>query len=160
MGRVIIMAFACCMLTRPAVCGETSKDLEFPSMDWNTWRQLDNRSKVYWLIGYREGTMAGVIHTTVRSSAPDPQKEINSVDIARDVYPTELDPNQSTREANTIAALNKFYSDYKNINIPVSFALVTITCEIHGTKKETIEKILEGFRKANAPTVGEAKDKK
>ena len=50
---------------------------------------------------------------------------------------------------NLIEALDEFYSDYRNINISVIQALVIISAELRGAKKEKIEELKEETRKMN-----------
>ena len=44
-------------------------------------------------------------------------------------------------------ALDQFYSDDRNVNIPVVFALTIIDMELRGEKKETIEKNIRELSK-------------
>jgi len=47
---------------------------------------------------------------------------------------------------NIVEALNQFYSDYKNINVYLGFALQIVTFEIQGADRSTVEKALMGYR--------------
>lgn len=51
---------------------------------------------------------------------------------------------------NLVNALDKFYSDNRNVNISIVEALVIISCELRGVKQEGIEKLRElGLKHAN-----------
>ncbi len=50
---------------------------------------------------------------------------------------------------NLVEALDDFYSDYRNINVTVTQALVIISAELRGAKKENIEALKEETRKMN-----------
>lgn len=44
-------------------------------------------------------------------------------------------------------ALNQFYSDYKNYNVEIGEALITINAEMKGLSQETIEELKRELRK-------------
>ena len=50
---------------------------------------------------------------------------------------------------NLVYALDKFYSDYKNINITVVEALIIISMELRGASQKEIEELKEYSRKRN-----------
>lgn len=166
MGRVILTAFACCMLmafaccrlTRPAVDGEASQSKPaMKELNGVMWQRMDNKEKVSWLLGTRDGVGSAKARTVSGSSRPQSFGKSNA--LARKRSRMKLKP-PSALFVNTIAAVDKFYSDYKNINIPVCFAMRIIFMGIHGESEESIEKLLEKYRKAYAPKAGEAKDRK
>jgi hypothetical protein len=55
-----------------------------------------------------------------------------------------------TSVENIVSAVDQFYSDYRNVKIPVSMALMVVRLELTGEDKAVIDKFLRGLRSASS----------
>lgn len=116
------------------------------------WLQLDATQKVFYIAGLTDGVMVGLGTITMSCYAEDDSwKEDTPNCIAE--YGAAFAPGYNrlgyTRRepANIVAGIDALYSDYKNINIPVSSAITQVLRGMNG--ESNLEETLERLRKVN-----------
>jgi len=117
----------------------TGSLFSFDGTKWNAMSKVSSDAvlvktvKLYYIEGISHGRDAQLIQS---STAVIPQNR----ELIFDMIP-HLAGEQ------VVDALDRFYADYKNVNVPVVLALPIIAREVAGVSKADIEKMTETARK-------------
>jgi len=115
------------------------------------WSTLDTTQKAFYIVGMTDGVMLGLSALTMNcytenyKSKPDTSECISG--YTADFAPGFNKLGFTRREpANLIIGINTIYSDYRNVNIPVSNVLVHVLRGMNGDAD--LDEVLESLRKS------------
>jgi hypothetical protein len=125
----------------------------------NWWTQIPPIQKMSYTIGFMDGQIYAQLMFTAAllHGAGDPKTgkfDANRMDVAKEIERyTKVDFNRDFVNLTTgqlVAGLDKIYSDYRNMRIEVSDAVLVVLRSIEGMPDDEIEKLLQNKRKAAA----------
>ena len=134
------------------VAAITSTSTIAAGRDGAWWLQLSATEKVFYVVGLTDGVTVGLSTITLNCYAEDDSWKEDSAKCISE-YSTAFHHGfdrigYSRRDpANIVAGIDALYSDYKNINIPVSNAMPQVLRGMNG--ESNIEDTLEKLRKFN-----------
>ena len=134
------------------VAAITSTSTIAAGRDGAWWLQLSATEKVFYVVGLTDGVTVGLSTITLNCYAEDDSwKEDTAKCISE--YGTAFSHGfnrigyNRQDPANIVAGIDALYSDYKNINIPVSNAMTQVLRGMNG--ESNLEETLEKLRKFN-----------
>jgi len=104
----------------------TNAGMTFFATKGKLWTDLQNFEKFIYVLGLMDGAMLGGM-------------KVQGVPIS-----TKLDAEQYVK------AIDEFYLDYKNANIPAPFVLKVISFELAGASEEEVNEIILKLRRQNS----------
>lgn len=116
------------------------------------WLQLNATEKIFYVTGLTDGVMVGGSLITMNCYAEDSSWKEDTAKCISEHGTAFVDGfnrigYNRRSPANIVAGIDILYSDYKNINIPVSNAMTQVIRGMNG--ESNLEETLERLRKLN-----------
>lgn len=116
------------------------------------WLQLNATEKIFYVTGLTDGVMVGGSLITMNCYAEDSSWKEDTAKCISEHSTAFADGfnrigYNRRSPANIVAGIDILYSDYKNINIPVSNAMTQVIRGMNG--ESNLEETLERLRKLN-----------
>ena len=102
------------------------------------WKTFGEKDKGAYLLGYQDG----VINTAIYY-VPDEKEKIEVIDSFPSMDMDDL-----------VKRIDEFYSDDRNLNIPIPYVLLIIRNRLIGTDEKDIEKYIEHLRESSGKERG------
>jgi hypothetical protein len=130
---VLIILLSALLLAPCVVYAESMGDV---------WKQMDNNYKYGMVSGFQDGFAQGVNMSQSGSEHVVPP----AVQEARDTI-KKMDVKI------IVNALDQFYANYANCNIPIAFAIFHTVSAVNGSEETELQKNLEDMRKEMAERI-------
>lgn len=130
----------------------TSTSAAASGRDGAWWSQLDATQKNFYIAGLTDGVIVGLGTITMSCYAEDDSFKDGTQNCI-DEYVNAFSPGYNRlgyarREpASIVAGIDALYSDYRNINIPVSSAISQVLRGMNG--ESNLEEVIERLRRFN-----------
>ena len=132
----------------PVICGAQEKEkaeavvaevearyMERGMIDGSAWRQFTDGEKGFYLLGFEDGAMGFAIHFI----QDKPAKE-----KAYSVLPMSLEDHPPLSKI--VKEVDAFYSDKKNIDIPIYYTLQIVRNRLLGVDEKSIQRYIQYLR--------------
>ncbi len=115
--------------------------IAFAWHDGKMWEKLDKAAKIAYVAGYKDGEENGL---SIRSIYE------NKTTQALNIEQRLVNQNKILYNADipqVVSGIDKFYSDYANIYLPLPIAFQVVTDRIQGVSEDEVQKYIEERRK-------------